>query len=167
MFLICCRHKQENVDPVRNATGSVEPIVCSWRQEVRGFSNDQDFFALQKEAKRYFNSKLHTYDCASDMGLHNYLRSILNGTRKGSLGHLRCGVDHRVNQIMGTATLYKDFLDIDYPGCHEVEVERFRCDDSTRCGEIESLISTYPLFNLRYDRPYYKGGEYLAQCIST
>ncbi|OBT63976.1 hypothetical protein VE03_06003 [Pseudogymnoascus sp. 23342-1-I1] len=151
--------------PARNLTGPVEPIVSSWREQVRGFSSDQGLYALKKEAKQYFDSKLRTYDCASDLGLNNYLRSILNGTKESGLGHLRGGVDHRINEIMGTATLYKDFLGIDYPDCHEVEVERlFR----TGYPHIESLIRTYPLFNKHYyGRPYYKGRTYLAQCIAT
>lgn len=68
---------------------------------------------------------------------------------------------------MGTATLYKDFLDIDYPGCHEVDVEKFRCgrDGSNRYHEIEDLVETYPLFNPRFQHPYHKGEVYLAQCI--
>jgi hypothetical protein len=53
---------------------------------------------------------------------------------------------------MGTATLYKDVLGIDYPGCHEVDVEEFRCgiDDSRRRTKIETLLRTYLLFNTRH-----------------
>ncbi|OBT49982.1 hypothetical protein VE04_10062 [Pseudogymnoascus sp. 24MN13] len=148
--------------PVRNETESesAETIASSW-------CYDQDLFVLQKEAKQYFDSGLFPHDTASDLGLNNFLRNVIKGTREHGPEHLRCGVDHRVNQIMGTATLYKDFLDIDYPDCHEVEVHRFWCDDYKRYREIKALISTYPLFNVRYHRPFYKGGEYLAQSIST
>ncbi|KFY05780.1 hypothetical protein V492_08302 [Pseudogymnoascus sp. VKM F-4246] len=144
-----------------------EPIICSPRQQDRDFGNDQHIIPLRKEARQYFDSKLHPYDMASDNGLHNPLRSTLDGTRIGNLEHQRRGVDHRVNQIMGTATLYRDFLDIDYPGCHKVEVDRFRCGHYKRCFDIKGLIGTYPLFNGRYDRPYDKGDKYLALCIST
>ena len=149
-------------------TGSVEPIVCSWRQQFRSFSDDQDFSALEKEAKQYFDSKQHAHDWASDIGLHGQLRSILDGMRlSGGLGYLRSRVDHRTNQIMGTATLYKDFLGIAYPGCHEVNVEEFRHgkDGYKRYSEIESLICTYLLFDSRFIHPYLKGRHYLVQCI--
>lgn len=68
---------------------------------------------------------------------------------------------------MGTATLYKDFLDIDYPACHEVDVEKVWCtkDGVERYHKVESLVSSYPLFNPRFEHPYYKGKQYLAQCI--
>lgn len=121
--------------------------------------------ALQKEAKQYFNSKLRKYDYATDIALHNSLRSILNGTKKGELVDLRYGADHRINEIMGTATLYKDYLGIEYPDCHKVDTGRI-----FKTGyRIESLIGTYPLFNSRgyYGHPYLKGKTYLAHCIST
>lgn len=68
---------------------------------------------------------------------------------------------------MGTATLYKDFLDIDYPACHEVEVEKVYCgkDGVKRYHEIESLVGSYPLFNPSFEHPYNKGRVYLAKCI--
>lgn len=70
---------------------------------------------------------------------------------------------------MGTATLYKDFLGIDYPGCHEVDVEVFYSgkDRHKRYHEVISLVETYPLFSPALWHPYYKGQRYLAQCIST
>lgn len=68
---------------------------------------------------------------------------------------------------MGTATLYRNFLDIDYPACHEVDVNEFVCgkDNYQRYSEIRDLVETYPLFNPGFEHPYYKGEEYLAQCI--
>ncbi|KFY90863.1 hypothetical protein V498_05792 [Pseudogymnoascus sp. VKM F-4517 (FW-2822)] len=120
-------HYRVTEAPARNTTDSVEPVVCSWPQQVRGFSKDQDLSALQKEAKQYFNSKLRVHDRATDTNLHGPLHHVLRGNKdRSGLGYLRSRVNYRVNQIMGTATLYKDFLDIDYPGCHEVDVEKFR-----------------------------------------
>ncbi|KFY30563.1 hypothetical protein V494_08117 [Pseudogymnoascus sp. VKM F-4513 (FW-928)] len=167
IFLLAREHIELTGIPGLKYPRPSEPIICSPRQQDRDFSDDQKTSALRKEAKQYFDSKLRSYDVASDNGLHGSLHSVLEGTKITYSGHLRRAVDHRVNQIMGTATLYRDFLDIDHPGCHEVEVETFRCDNN-RHYEIESLIHTYPLFNLRYyGRPYYKAGEYLSQCIAN
>lgn len=113
--------------PDRNATESVETIANSWLQQVRGFSDGQELSAAKKEAKQYFNSKLHAHDTAKDNSLHGSLRSILRATEDRYCGHARNGINYRVNHIMGTATLYKDFLDIDYPACHEVDVEKVWC----------------------------------------
>jgi hypothetical protein len=69
---------------------------------------------------------------------------------------------------MGAATLYKDFLDIDYPGCHEVDIEKFwHCSETIgRRIDIYDFISTYPLFNSHSYYPYLKGKVYLSQCMS-
>jgi hypothetical protein len=87
IFLFLRRHSQltETLDP--NESGPGEPIVCSQRQQDCGFSFDQEFSALEKEAKQYFDSKLRTYDCGSDTSLHGPLYSILDGTKEDtSLG---------------------------------------------------------------------------------
>ncbi|OBT42830.1 hypothetical protein VE00_08144 [Pseudogymnoascus sp. WSF 3629] len=87
IFLFLRRHSQltETLGP--NESGPGEPIVCSQRQQDCGFSFDQEFSALEKEAKQYFDSKLRTYDCGSDTSLHGPLYSILDGTKEDtSLG---------------------------------------------------------------------------------
>lgn len=92
------------------------------------------------------------------------LRRALGGDRKSDIRYSRTRADYRINGIMGTATLYEDFLGIDHPGCHEVEVERTRGGE--RWIEIKSLIHTYPLFNSCCYNPFYKINMYLAKCIS-
>lgn len=137
----------------------------------RVFSYDEVLSTLKKAAHQYFDSKPGSHDTANDTALHGPLRGILDGSgvskNINELGHLKSQVDYRLNQIMGTATLYKDFLGIDFPGCHEVDVDDFKVDDPNRYGKIENLISTYPLFDppCGQGRPYYKGEHYLAQCI--
>ncbi|OBT82895.1 hypothetical protein VE02_08585 [Pseudogymnoascus sp. 03VT05] len=125
---------------VGNAADPVEPIVCPWLQQVRGFSKGQELSAAKKEAKQYFNSKLHAHDTAKDNSLHGSLRRVLRATEeRWGLGYERSGINHRVNHIMGTATLYKDFLDIDYPACHEVDVEKISNFPAQEFSEFQTL----------------------------
>ncbi|KFY19359.1 hypothetical protein V493_07995 [Pseudogymnoascus sp. VKM F-4281 (FW-2241)] len=161
-------HYRASKAPIGNSIGPVEPVVCSSPPQAPGFSNDQEFSVVTKEAKQYLNSKLRIHETAKDTSLHGSIRQIFRGTRSDyGYGYVRSGVDHRINHIMGTATLYKDFLDIDYPSCHEMDVNEFRCvNDIGRRFDIEDLLATYPLFNLTNHHGYYKGREYLAQCIS-
>ncbi|KFY03673.1 hypothetical protein V490_00107 [Pseudogymnoascus sp. VKM F-3557] len=167
--LVLCQDDNQLTETVgSNVSDSNEPIVCSQRQQDYGFSDDQEFSALKIEAKQYFYGKQRARERPSDLSVHSCLRRALDGDRTSDIRYSRTRADYRINEIMGTATLYKDFLGIDYPGCHEVDVEEFRCDSDTtdRCYKIEKFIFTYPLFNSYGVYPYRKGKSYLAQCMS-
>ncbi|OBT74030.1 hypothetical protein VF21_07809 [Pseudogymnoascus sp. 05NY08] len=133
----------------------------------KNLSYQQMKTAAEREARVYMASWPMNDSGAKNIPLHGSIISLFRGIRKApsfnSLVEMRKSIDYRMNQVMGAATMYKNFWDIDMPDCHEVNVER-----AAWSSEAFHLVCGYALFD-EPDRlqghSYVKGKKYIACCI--
>ncbi|KFY82082.1 hypothetical protein V500_10832, partial [Pseudogymnoascus sp. VKM F-4518 (FW-2643)] len=134
----------------------------------RIYNVDQLSVALKREGRVYLDSYPGN-DCrAKNVSLRNSINRVI-GTRwrytpsVRELGYLRDQVDYRLNQIFGTATLYKNFLGLDMPDSHETDADWV----GSREG-IRELLFQYYLFDepCLQGHEYSEGEKYLNGCIN-
>ncbi|KAL5346086.1 hypothetical protein ACLOAV_009117 [Pseudogymnoascus australis] len=121
--------------------------------------------ATEKEPRWYMSSKPMNDSSARNISLHDSINRLLDGEQPtfDDLIIMRESIDYRMSQVMGAATMYKNFWDIDMPDCHEVDVEALFIGT-----DIFDLVCGFDLF----DKPsalqgyiYVKGYKYIACCI--
>ncbi|KFY30099.1 hypothetical protein V494_08271 [Pseudogymnoascus sp. VKM F-4513 (FW-928)] len=126
--------------------------------------------AAEREARIYMSSYPMNDSAAKNIPLHNSITSLFGQNPRPSYfstfeGMIE-GIDHRMNQIMGAATRYKDFWALDMPDCHQVDVDAVYFRGSGI--DSFSLVVGYGLFDgpsERQNHSYIKGCYYIALCI--
>ncbi|KFY49682.1 hypothetical protein V496_09865 [Pseudogymnoascus sp. VKM F-4515 (FW-2607)] len=126
--------------------------------------------AAEKEPRWYMSSKPMNDSSARNISLHDSINRLLDGEQPifDDLIIMRESIDYRMNQVMGAATMYNNFWDIDMPDCHEVDVEALFI--STKIIKFAfDLVCRFDLF----DKPsafqgyiYVKRHKYIACCIN-
>ncbi|KFZ13106.1 hypothetical protein V502_06771 [Pseudogymnoascus sp. VKM F-4520 (FW-2644)] len=83
--------------------------------------------AAEREARIYMASKPMNDSGAKNVALHGSIIRLFNGISRqptyDDLIVMREALDYRMNQVMGVATTYKNFWDLDMPDCHKFDVE--------------------------------------------
>ncbi|OBT96684.1 hypothetical protein VE01_04191 [Pseudogymnoascus verrucosus] len=124
--------------------------------------------AAEREAREYMASWPMNDRAAKNIPLHGsiigLLRDINDPISFNALVVMRKSIEYRMNQVMGAATMYKDFWGIDVPDCHQVNV-----DAGGWSAEAFRWACRYALFDepgsLQGHR-YVKGSMYMAYCIT-
>ncbi|KFY69518.1 hypothetical protein V498_10458, partial [Pseudogymnoascus sp. VKM F-4517 (FW-2822)] len=106
---------------------------------------------------------------AKNIALHGSINRLLEDNERPTLMELvemRDSIDYRMRKIMGAATAYKKFWDLDMPDCEKVDVDAYVGSNVRRAF---ALVGKYALF----DEParlqghtYVKGLKYIACCIA-
>ncbi|OBT85845.1 hypothetical protein VE02_06054 [Pseudogymnoascus sp. 03VT05] len=124
--------------------------------------------AVEREARVYMASWPMNDRAAKNTALHGSIISLFRDISEplsfNALVVMRKSIDYRMNQVMGAATMYKNFWDIDAPDCHQVDVE-----GAAWSSEAFRWAFQYALFDepgrLQGHR-YVKGSMYIAYCIT-
>lgn len=122
--------------------------------------------AAEREAREYMASWPMNDRAGKNIPLHGSIiglfRDINEPISFNALVVMRKSIDYRMNQVMGAATMYKDFWGIDVPDCHQVNV-----DVGGWSPEAFRWACRYALFDepgsLQGHR-YVKGSMYIAYC---
>ncbi|OBT60536.1 hypothetical protein VE03_10055 [Pseudogymnoascus sp. 23342-1-I1] len=136
----------------------------------RAFSHTELMTTVTNEAKEYFGRFPGSDNKAKNAVLHNDLRRLINRTEiptVAKLAHLRDQIDYRVNHIMRTATMYKDFWNLQIKNCEDADAETGPGVSTSRWLEMLNLVESYPLFDEPHKQGhvYEKGEWYIASCI--
>lgn len=81
---------------------------------------------------------------------------------------MRESIDYRMNQIMGTATRYKNEWGLDIQDCRFFDKDSYINKGLQNYANMFSLVCKYPLFDEPAElqgRPYVKGKKYITACI--
>ncbi|KFY70057.1 hypothetical protein V499_09510 [Pseudogymnoascus sp. VKM F-103] len=124
--------------------------------------------AAEREAREYMASWPMNDRAAKNIPLHGSIISLFRGISEppcfNSLVVMRKSIDYRMNQVMGAATMYKNFWGIDIPDCHQLDV-----DAGGWSPEAFRWACRYALFDepgcLQGHR-YVKRSMYMAYCIT-
>ncbi|OBT42840.1 hypothetical protein VE00_08160 [Pseudogymnoascus sp. WSF 3629] len=135
------------------------------------FSHNQLKLAIKREGQRYLDSKPGIDSAANNIGLHGAISRLLKDTSNPDLEDLvemRESIDYRMNQIMGTATRYKNEWGLDIQDCRFFDKDSYINKGLQNYANMFSLVCKYPLFDEPAElqgRPYVKGKKYITACI--
>lgn len=136
------------------------------------FSYDQLTATVKREGQAYFNCFPGLDNKSKNLALHNSLRLLLDREDEkphiSELAYMRDQIDYRLNQVMGAATVYKNFLEVSIADCHKIDMDEYQHRGSPRFISAVLLVRQYPLFDkpsILQGHQYAKGDEYLAACI--
>lgn len=135
----------------------------------RAYSYDQLLHMIKRDGMAYLNSHPGDDSIAKNISLHNGMLLIIEGNQRPhikELGYLLKQINYRMNQIMGAATAYKNFLGVEYPDCHEVSVHNHPATGTSKWIAAYELVEQYPLFDSpSTGHDYSKGDLYMVACI--
>ncbi|OAF54202.1 hypothetical protein VC83_09508 [Pseudogymnoascus destructans] len=106
---------------------------------------------------------------AKNVALHGSINRPLEGVERPTLMGLvqmRDSLDYRMSQVMGAATAYKSFWELDMPDCEEVDINAYSGPNVPRSFD---LVCEYALFDepaTLQGHSYAKGLKYIACCIA-
>ncbi|ELR02621.1 hypothetical protein VC83_04090 [Pseudogymnoascus destructans] len=128
--------------------------------------------AAEREARGYMASWPMNVSAAKNIPFHGSIiglfRDICEPLSFNALVLMRKSIDYHMNQVMGAATMYKNFWDIDMPDCRQVDVEAYIYDRNL-IDAFFHLVCRYALFdepNRFQGHRYVKGyNKYIAGCI--
>ncbi|KFZ01424.1 hypothetical protein V501_10013 [Pseudogymnoascus sp. VKM F-4519 (FW-2642)] len=134
-------------------------------------SHDQLKLAVKKEAQRCLDSEPGIDSAANNIGLQGAISRLLKNTSDPDtedLVEMRESIGYRMNQIMRTATRYKNEWGLNIQDCHFADMDSFINRGLQNQANMWSLVCKYPLFDeptYLQGRPYVKGKKYITRCI--
>jgi hypothetical protein len=136
----------------------------------RVFSYDVLKTVTKKEVKEYLKSYPGDDSLSKNTSLHGRIYALLSEKRDFMPIELECireEVDYRMNQVMAAATVYKNYLGIEFDDCHEVDV--WTCSRTDLSVKWLGFVNRYPLFDESaglQGHSYGKGELYIAACLT-
>jgi hypothetical protein len=136
---------------LKAAAGSTPPPGGEYRfgPGERLFSFELVRRWVTKEAKVYFNSFPGPDNSSRNIPTHSSARRLLRGEvfEPSQLLGLHRVLDHRLNSIMGAATMLKKYLKLPIPDCEKVDVRAATGCYTKPHLEIIKLVMSYQLFD--------------------
>ncbi|OBT85844.1 hypothetical protein VE02_06055 [Pseudogymnoascus sp. 03VT05] len=160
-------------DAVHDVDPRPEPPGGEHQSDLGGkvFSHYHLKLAVKKKVQRYLDSEPGIDSAAGNIGLHGAISRLLKDTSDPDvedLVEMRELIDYRMDQIMVTATRYKNEWGLDLRDCHLTDVNGYFNKGLQNQANMFRLVCKYPLFDEPTDlqgRPYVKGKHYITSCI--
>ena len=131
---------------------------------------------VRSMATVYFNSFPGRDEISGNQQCHTYCRRVLKGESMtaDALEHLACMLQYRLEDVIGRATKYKEYLGLSFSSCSDIDIEAFKYQinaDQTfkeRYSQTLHMVSAASLFDetiIRQGVPYQKGKVYITLAL--